>query len=418
MLFFISVIIAVYTFGITVASIFNAKARDWINGRKDIFDKLAQTFDGSEHPIWIHSASLGEYEQARPLIEKIRKESPDTKILVTFFSPSGYEIRKNDQLPDYIFYLPSDTKRNARRFIQIVQPQKAIFVKYEFWFNYIFELNRTNTPFYYICAIFRPSQYFFKPFGKWFARQLAKASGFFVQNEESRQLLHNIGIQQVEICGDTRFDRVCAIAGQTYDLDFVTQFKQNKKLIVAGSSWGPDEHLLAQVMRNLNDYKLIVAPHEIHRKADVCNTFADFKTICYTDIQNQNIADYDVLIIDTIGILSKIYKYSTVSYVGGAFKTGLHNILEAAVFGMPLFFGPKYSHFNEAVMLVQQEGAFSIHSAEEMTAVIERFNNDNDYYRQTSNICRQYVETNVGAVDRIFGIIFASQTPLKSTNNE
>lgn len=391
-----------YTLAIAIASLFNKKARLWIRGRKHQFERLSQCFNGTEHPVWIHSASLGEYEQARPLIEKIRKERPDTKILVTFFSPSGYEIRKNDKLPDYVFYLPSDSPRHARRFLQIVQPQMAVFVKYEFWFNYIYELNKREIPFYYICAIFRPSQYFFKPIGKWFVTQLRKASAFFVQNEQSKRLLNSVGIQQVEICGDTRFDRVYAISKQPYTLDFVERFKQNEKLIVAGSTWGPDEQLLAQVLKGLKGYKLIVAPHEISRKKEVVKTFADFKTVCYTEIEDQDFADFDVLIIDTIGMLSKIYKYSNVSYVGGAFKTGLHNILEAAVFGVPLFYGPHYDHFNEAVTLVKLKGSFSINSAEEMLEVVQHFESEPAFYESTCAICRQYVEENIGAVDAIY----------------
>lgn len=394
--------VALYTLAIAIASLFNAKARLWVKGRRHQFQKLQSCFAGDEHPVWIHSASLGEYEQARPIIERIKKESPDTKVLATFFSPSGYEIRKNDKLPDYVFYLPSDSRRHARRFLQIVQPKMAIFVKYEFWFNYIFELNKRNIPFYYVCAIFRPTQYFFKPIGKWFVQQLRKASYFFVQNEESKQLLQDAGIAQVDVCGDTRFDRVYAIASQEYTLDFVEQFKQNRKLVVAGSSWGPDEQLLAEVLKQQPDYKLIVAPHEINRKAELLKTFSSFKTICYTEIAEQDLADYDVLIIDTIGMLSKIYKYSTISYVGGAFKTGLHNILEAAVFGVPLFYGPHYDHFNEAVMLVKLNGAFSINNADEMLAVLQRFNQEPSYYETTCDICRHYVEENIGAVDAIY----------------
>ena len=400
-----SIIIALYRFGIAVAALFNEKARLWQNGRKGEFEKLAETFNGTEHPVWIHSASLGEYEQAKPIIEKIKKESPDTKILATFFSPSGYEIRKNDPLPDYIFYLPMDFAKNARHFLDIVQPQMAVFVKYEFWFNYIYELNLRQIPFYYVSAIFRPSQYFFKPVGRWFAVQLRKSSGYFVQNEESKRLLNSIQISQVEVCGDTRFDRVYAIAQQPYTLDFVEQFKQDKQLLVAGSSWEPDEQLLAKLLSKMNGFKLIVAPHEISRKDEVLKTFEGFKTMTYTGMADQNLADYDVLVLDTIGLLSKIYRYSDVSYVGGAFKTGLHNILEAAVFGVPLFFGPHYDHFNEAVALVQLKGAFSILSYEQMLTIMNRFREDKAYYQQTCDICKQYVEANVGACDRIYNTI-------------
>lgn len=400
-----SIIIALYRFGIAVAALFNEKARLWQKGRKNEFEKLAQTFNGTEHPVWIHSASLGEYEQAKPIIEKIKKESPDTKILATFFSPSGYEIRKNDTLPDYVFYLPMDSVKNARRFLDIVKPQMAVFVKYEFWFNYIYELNLRQIPFYYICAIFRPSQYFFKPVGAWFAAQLRKSSGYFVQNEESKRLLNSIQISQVDVCGDTRFDRVYAIAQQPYTLDFVEQFKQDKQLLVAGSSWEPDEQLLSRLLSHIEGFKLIVAPHEINRKDEVLKTFAGYKTITYSEMEGKNLADYDVLVLDTIGLLSKIYRYSDVSYVGGAFKTGLHNILEAAVFGVPLFFGPHYDHFNEAVTLVQLQGAFSILSYEQMLDVMQRFMSDKSYYQQTCDICRQYVEANVGACNKIYNTI-------------
>ena len=401
MFIIISIAIIFYVIGIAIAALFNKKARLWINGRKHLFRQLEVTFNGTEHPIWIHSASLGEYEQARPIIERIKHDHPDAKVLVTFFSPSGYEIRKNDKLPDYVFYLPADTLRNARKFVHIVQPQMAIFIKYEFWFNYMKTLSDSKIPFYYVSAIFRPSQYFFKPWGKWFANQLKRCSGFFVQNEQSKKLLQSIDIQNVEICGDTRFDRVSAIAKQAYSLPFIEQFKHNSKLIVAGSSWGPDEQLLAQLLQKTDDYKLVIAPHEINRTEEVMKTFSAFKVIKYTEIENHHLSNYNVLIIDTIGILSKIYKYANVSYIGGAFKTGLHNILEAAVFGMPLFFGPKYDHFNEAVMLVNARGAFSVTHFEQMLEILQQFDNQPNYYDKTCHICKHYVESNIGAVDKI-----------------
>lgn len=409
MLLLISAGIILYVVGIALAALFNKKARLWLSGRWHEFRKLKKTFNGTEHPIWVHSASLGEYEQARPIIERIKRDNPDAKVLATFFSPSGYEIRKNDTLPDYVFYLPSDILSFTRRFVRIVQPKMAVFIKYEFWFNYMNALSRKNIPFYFVSAIFRPSQYFFKPWGRWFACQLRKASGFFVQNEQSKQLLESIGIQNVEICGDTRFDRVNAIAQQDYSLPFIEEFKGESKLIVAGSSWGPDEQLLAQLLRKHQGYKLVVAPHEISRTEEVLKTFSGYKAIRYTEMENHNLADYDVLVVDTIGILSRIYKYSMVSYIGGAFKTGLHNILEAAVFGKPLFFGPHYDHFNEAVMLVQAKGAFSINGFEQMSEVLNQFEKNPDYYEDTCLICKQYVEANIGAVNKI-APIFSAQS--------
>ena len=402
----ISIVVRLYSMAVLLAAPFNGKARLWINGRKRLLERIADAVANDDHPVWIHSASLGEYEQARPIIEKIRKERPNTKILATFFSPSGYEIRKNDPLPDYVFYLPIDTVRNARRFLRIVRPSMAIFVKYEFWYNYMIELTDNSIPFYYVSAIFRPNQYFFKPYGRWFVTRLRGASRIFVQNDESAQLLAGVGIRQVEVCGDTRFDRVAAIAQQSAPVEMAENFKKHSKLIVAGSTWGPDEALLAQLLPKLNGYKLLVAPHEISRKEEVMRTFSDFKTIAYSEIQNQELGEYDVLVVDTIGLLNKLYKYSTLSYVGGAFKTGLHNILEAAVYGVPFFFGPKYSHFNEAVMLVQKGGAFPVNNAGEMWQVVQRFEDDPEAYARVCAVCREYVAANVGACERIYQQIF------------
>lgn len=402
---------------IRAASPFNEKARLWVSGRQGIFGRLESAFSHNECPLWVHCASLGEYEQARPFIEKVKKESPGTKVVVTFFSPSGYEIRKNDSLPDYVFYLPADTLRNARRFVSIVKPCMAVFIKYEFWFNYMKALHEQEVPFYYICAIFRPQQYFFKPVGCWFRKQLRFASGFFVQNDLSAQLLRQAGIHQVTVCGDTRFDRVYAIASQNIRLDFVETFKQDQKLIVAGSTWGPDEQLLSALFAQLEGYKLVVAPHEISRKDEVMKTFANFKTVAYTEMEHCNLADCEVLVVDTIGLLSKIYRYSALSYIGGAFKTGLHNILEAGVFGVPLFFGPNYSHFNEAVMLVQLKGAFPVTSPDEMLAIVHRFDREPEFYEKTCTVCRQYVASNIGACDLIYQSIFSAQRLQKGTKN-
>lgn len=391
-----------YGLGIRIASLFNEKAKQWVRGRKGIFAELEKAFDGKSHPVWVHCASLGEYEQAKPLIEKIKQEQPEIKILTTFFSPSGYIQAVKKPLADYYFYLPLDLPCNARKFIDIVQPKAAIFVKYEFWFNYMRQLSQKTIPFYYISAIFRENQHFFKSSGRWFAKQLRQATHFFVQTEKSKQLLESIGIKQVIVCGDTRFDRVKAIAEKVEPFPFMETFCQNKKIIIAGSSWGPDEHLLAQLLQHFPDYKLVVAPHEISRTPEVKETFAAYKTALYTSMKEEELADTQVLIIDTIGILSRLYQYSTVSYIGGAFKTGLHNILEAAVYGKPLFFGPHYDHFNEAVNLVALKGAFSVNSTAEMQAIMEKFEQNPDYYAQTCEICQQFVADNSGAADTIY----------------
>ncbi len=370
-----------------------------------MFDYLAAQCKGKEHVIWFHCASLGEFEQGKPLMQLYRQQHPECSILVTFFSPSGYEVKKNDKVTDIICYLPLDTPRNARRFLDIVPVEKAVFVKYEYWYNYMHQLNTRHVPFYYISAIFRPSQYFFKPYGTWFAQQLKNCTYFFVQNEASKDLLHSIGIDQVEITGDTRFDRVYDISRQQYELDFVQDFRQeDTRLIVAGSTWGPDEQLLKQLLEKLPaNYKLVLAPHVTDAKhiGQIKELFQEFSTVCYTEKDGKDLSSYRVLVIDTIGILSKIYKYSYISYIGGAFETGLHNILEAAVFGVPLFFGPKYQKFNEAVQLVALQGAFSITSHEEMLQKCQLYASSPEAYTKVCQICKEFVQSNLGSCEKI-----------------
>lgn len=393
-----------YGLGIRIAALFNEKARQWVRGRKGLFSELERTFSGKTGSVWVHCASLGEYEQAKPLIEKIKQEQPETKVLTTFFSPSGYAQAIKKPLADYNFYLPLDLPRNARKFLDIVQPKTAVFVKYEYWYNFMQQLHQRSIPFYYISAIFRESQHFFKPCGRWFAKQLQQATHFFVQTEKSKDLLENIDIKQVTVCGDTRFDRVKAIAAQVQPFDFMETFRQDKKIIVAGSTWGPDEQLLAQLLQSFPEYKLVVAPHEISRTPEVKQTFAAYKTALYSSKEECGLANAQVFTIDTIGILNRLYQYSTVSYVGGAFKTGLHNILEAAVYGKPIFFGPHYDHFNEAVQLVELKGAFSVNSADRMADIMDDFEDEEkpEYYQLVCDICQQYVAQNSGAVNIIY----------------
>lgn len=402
-----SVAIHLYNAAIHFAALFNFKARQWVQGRRGVFDFLARQCAEKKHIIWFHAASLGEFEQGKPLMQLYRQQHPECTILVTFFSPSGYEVKKNDKVADMICYLPLDTPRNARRFLDIVPVEKAVFVKYEYWYNYMHQLNTRHVPFYYISAIFRPSQYFFKPYGTWFAQQLKNCTYFFVQNEVSRNLLHSIGIDQVEITGDTRFDRVYDISRQQYELDFVQDFRQeDTRLIVAGSTWGPDEQLLKQLLEKLPvNYKLVLAPHVTDAKhiGQIKELFQEFSTVCYTEKDGKDLSSYRVLVIDTIGILSKIYKYSYISYIGGAFETGLHNILEAAVFGVPLFFGPKYQKFNEAVQLVALQGAFSITSYEEMLQKCQLYASSPEAYNAVCEICKKYVESNLGSCEKIMG---------------
>jgi 3-deoxy-D-manno-octulosonic-acid transferase len=414
MRFFYTLFIYFYASALYVCSLFNVKARLWCKGRKNLFAILKADCAGKNNVYWFHCASLGEFEQGKPLIRKLKDNLPGITVLVTFFSPSGFEVKKNDPIADVISYLPIDTPCNVRKFLEIVNPKAAIFVKYEYWYNFIDKLAESKIPFYYIAAIYRPSQHFFKKYGKWFANQLKKASFFFVQNEESKSLLHSIGIDNVEITGDTRFDRVHAVASSSCQLNFVCDFKKNKKLIVAGSTWKHDEKLLVPLLESFkSNYKLIIAPHLVDKEhiSNILNYFSGYKTVCYSACNNLDLAEYQVLIIDSIGLLSKIYKYADISYIGGGFETGLHNILEPAVFGVPLFFGPHYKKFNEAVELVRLGGAFSIHNSAEMNHLALKLDSDTEYYNNVCTICKKFVQNNIGASDKIFNI-------LKSVNYE
>jgi len=359
---------------------------------------------GEKNIIWFHCASLGEFEQGKPLMELIKQKEPNCSLLISFFSPSGFEVRKNDPIAEIITYLPADTPKNAKKFIKIVKPAKVFFIKYEYWFNYIHELTRADIPFYYISATFRENQYFFKNYGKWFLKHLKKCSRFFVQNENSEILLKKHGFSNVTITGDTRFDRVYKIARQPYSLDFVSSFKNDKKLLVAGSTWPPDERLLGKVFQKINNkYKLIIAPHIVDKNhiTQIKKIFPFCSVVCLSEYEKQNISNYEILIIDTIGILSKVYKYADMAYIGGAFKTGLHNILEAAVFEKPLFFGPHFQKFNEAVELVKKGAAFPVTRAEEITQKILFFEENPVQYASICDVCKNYISQNLGATHKI-----------------
>ncbi len=403
MRFLYTLLIRMYSAAIVVASPFYEKAKLLHNGRKKSFQILSQQCE-NKRIIWFHAASLGEYEQGKPLIQKLKKTYPDFTFLVTFFSPSGYEIKKNDSDIDIACYLPADTLRNARKLVETVKPVAAFFVKYEYWFNYMKVLNDSKIPFYYLSAIYRPSQYFFKLYGRWFAKQLKACSHFFVQNQLSEQLLHSIGIEQVTITGDTRFDRVFTIAQQQQAIPFVEEFKADSKLFVVGSGWQPDEKVLSEIFPKIKQqYKLLIAPHVIDKEHInfIKNLFKDEKIICFSEKEGRNLAEYNVFILDTIGMLSKVYRYADVAHIGGGFATGLHNTLEAAVFGIPLFFGPLYSKFNEAIELVNRQGAFSIHSSSEMMSWMQKFTDSPEFYQKTCQICSDYVQENLGSCDKI-----------------
>lgn len=364
--------IGAYHFAVRLASPFNEKASLLNKGRKEVWAKLKEIHRGDERLVWFHAASLGEFEQGRPLIEELKQLEPDTKILLTFFSPSGYEIRKNYTGADYILYLPADTKRNAKCFIETFRPDAAVFIKYEYWFHYLNELNKRQIPIYLISAIFRSEQPFFKSWGNLHRKMLGFFKYLYVQDKQSVKLLASIGVKNVLLTGDTRFDRVKQIADEAKEIDKVRLFCNGQSIVVCGSTWSPDEDILMEYINNYSgDYKWIIAPHEIgegHIKniLDKCQK----KAIRYTQA-GDNLADYDVLIIDCIGLLSSIYRYGKIAYIGGGFGVSIHNTLEAAVYGIPVIFGPKYQKFNEAVGLINEGGAFSINNSTELSGILD-----------------------------------------------
>jgi 3-deoxy-D-manno-octulosonic-acid transferase len=393
----------IYTLLIRISAVAgNQKAKKWIAGRKKLLKNIIDTI-GNNEIIWVHSSSLGEFEQGRPLIEAIKKINSNKKILLTFYSPSGFEHKKNYEFADYIFYLPQDYKKNAKTFVEKLNIKTAFFIKYDFWKNYLFELKKKEVPTFLISGIFRKNQLFFKPYGKWYKKILYCFTWLFVQDEASQKLLSEHGFNNVTITGDTRIDRVYQIAtnskGDTIIEDFLQ--KNNNKIIVAGSSWEKDEQLLAYYIKEKPDVKLILAPHEINethiRKIE--EKFSG-KTIRYSNYNSYE-KDKNVLIVNTIGILNKIYRYATVTYVGGGFGTGIHNILEAAVYAKPVIFGPNYHKFKEANDLIKNGGAFSIKSYEEMKQVLNKLLNDSKYREKSGQAAGSYIEKNKGATDKI-----------------
>lgn len=399
--------IFIYLYAIRIASLFNPKARLWISGRKNIFTELQSRFQSLKSDVvWIHCASLGEFEQGRPLIEKIKQNYPQSKILLTFFSPSGYEIRKNYSGADFVFYLPLDTPANVFRFLDIVKPKTALFVKYEFWFNYLTELKKRDIPTYLISGIFRKEQHFFKGYGTWFRKQLSCFSGFYVQDQHSAELLESIGYVNVVVAGDTRFDRVSEIAKNIKPISVIEQFRENKSLIILGSSWPEDEELLLEWL-NLSDFKssgfkIVIAPHEVNesRIQSVTKKFSGFPVIKFSKADAGNAKNAQILVIDNIGMLSSVYNYGTIAFIGGGFGKGIHNILEAAAFGLPVIIGPNYHKFNEAKELIKTGGAFSVADKNEFDKTVSLLK-DEQVLKTASHISRHYVQSRVGATEKI-----------------
>ncbi|MEJ2593612.1 MAG: glycosyltransferase N-terminal domain-containing protein [bacterium] len=389
---------------ITLISPFNLKARQWVTGRKGVFRKLRQSLGKDDRVIWFHCASLGEFEQGRPLMESLKKDYPDHKILLTFFSPSGYEVRKEDPIADIITYLPSDTARNAARFVNLVRPRIVFFIKYEFWFNYINQLQIKAVPIFVVSAIFRRSQYFFKPWGKWSQKQLKKVTYFFVQNEKSLALLRMVRVNHASISGDTRFDRVFKLRKENVEFPKIKAFTGNSKILVAGSTWPADEEILRNLMANMKGrMKMIVAPHVINKERidQLRHKFSDHHPLLYSAADDGDGKESHVLIINTMGMLAHIYRYADIAYIGGGFGAGIHNTLEAATYGIPVLFGPKHERFQEAVDLKRLGSGFPVSNSNECLAVVEELMNDREKYDQSAHAASDYVKQNAGSVSRI-----------------
>jgi 3-deoxy-D-manno-octulosonic-acid transferase len=408
MLFLYNLIVFIVAFLLKIVALFSPKIRLFVNGRKDVFTILKEKIKPSDKTIWFHAASLGEYEQGLPVIEKAKEKYPAHKIIVTFFSPSGYEVRKNNTVADATLYLPLDTKQNAKQFLKLAHPEMVFFIKYEFWLNYLNELKKNNTPTYLVSGIFRDNQIFFKWYGGFYKKALDAFTYFFVQNESSKNKIESIGYKNVIISGDTRFDRVVAILERDNTLDFIAEFKNNTTTIVIGSSWPKDEVLLTEYINTTQErVKFIIAPHNIKpEQITALQQSITKKTILFSEKEGKNLADYDVFIIDTVGILTKIYSYATIAYVGGGFgNPGVHNILEPATFGLPIIIGPNYSHFAEATELVQLGGCISITDTKQLETEFNHLITDKDYLNEKGLICKSYVQNKKGATNKIMSII-------------
>ena len=404
-----SIAIRSYSGAIAIASLFgNRKAQLWWKGRKKQWENL-KSINKDDEWIWVHVSSLGEFEQGLPVIERLKQNFPKYKILLTFFSPSGYEPRKNFQHADKVAYMPSDTMSNAKKLVNNFNIKAAFFVKYDFWFNYMKVLKKNNIPLYYISALLHKDHYFFKPYSYWFRKQLKNVTHYFVQNDETAQLLKSIDINDVTITGDTRFDRVFEIARQSQSFPEIENFINGRQCIIAGSSWQPDEKLLIPFSKEMPDnYCLIIAPHDIsdsHIK-QITSQLDDYVLYSQltTDNGQQTFSENKkckVLVVDAIGILKKIYKYARFAYVGGGFMSSIHNTQEALVFGCPVVIGPKYHKFVEAVDLVEEGGMFSVSNKKEFDDIFEQLMNDEDFYDKASGICQDYIQLSIGATDKI-----------------
>ena len=397
----------IYYGAIRIASLFDSKAKKAIAGRKSVFMVLEQQKFTRNEWIWVHCASLGEFEQGRPLIEKIKKEQPAQKILLSFFSPSGYEIRKNYVGADLVIYLPFDSPKNASRFLKLLRPKLAVFVKYEFWYFYLNSLKKENIPTLLVSGIFRKNQIFFKPYGGFFRNILRGFDWLFLQNEESHNLLKIIGLSNYSIAGDTRVDRVLDIAKQKKNLPLIADFCDNKKVFIIGSSWQPDEAILLPFINHSlpADWKVIIAQHEIkEQRLQEIEKRLNLTCIRYSKLQISKDFSPRVLLIDNIGMLAHLYQFGRIAYIGGGFGAGIHNTLEPIAFGLPVIFGPKYQKFEEATFLIEKGGAFAISDTKELQAVFKNLLPETPH-KAASQVAQSYINLNKGATNQIFNII-------------
>ncbi|OFX43156.1 MAG: hypothetical protein A2X05_14310 [Bacteroidetes bacterium GWE2_41_25] len=396
-----------------VFALFNSKTRFWVEGIKGWEGKISQKIKPGDKTAWIHCASLGEFEQGRPVIEAMKKERPELRIVLTFFSPSGYEVRKNYDKADCIIYLPEDTPFNAENFVRLINPELAILVKYEFWNNYISELYKREIPIYLVSGIFRPGQHFFSWYGSFFRSMLRKFEMIFVQDQTSLELLSGIGISNALVTGDTRFDRVVQIAGAAGDIKQLEQFRGNEKMFLAGSSWKQDEEIIA---RYINDHPLrmkwVFAPHEIHREnIERLERLFSVKSVRFSEFTETE-SDARVLIIDNIGMLSSAYRYAYIAAIGGGFGKGIHNILEAACWGVPVMFGPRHEKFREAIELIKENGAMTFDSYNQFSDILDKWLADESFYLKSANAASFYITKNKGATEKIL-----KKLPFKISTN-
>lgn len=394
MIFIYNLSIKIYALVITIASLFNLKARQWLNGRKNIIEKIQQSVNAEAPLAWFHVSSLGEFEQGRPVIEAFRNKYPTYKVLLTFFSPSGYEIRKNYEGADYVFYLPIDSKKNAKAFIKIINPKVVFFVKYEYWYHYLNQLKKQNIPTYIFSAIFREKQLFFKWYGGWYRNILKCFTHLYVQNDQSKNLLNSINIKNVTVGGDTRFDRVYELAKSARPNELIEQFTKGETAIICGSTWEKDEELIAAFTKSSNHaLKWIIAPHEIH-KSHISKIEAMFSSpiLKYSEATSENINNAQILLIDSIGLLSSLYRYGHIAYIGGGFGAGIHNTLEAATYGLPVVFGPNYKRFQEACDLLALKAGYSISNYHEFQTNFNLLIENDDLRKKSGKFAQNYVE--------------------------